>query len=120
MNRNRVLRMFFIQRSIDNPGLRGGRNRFLDSHNPPILPESLGASQPTATDRHNADQHEDHEDYENALHCLPVYRLARSELQEPDFSELNCYCWREHPHYCHPERSENFTKVKVSRSRRTP
>jgi len=88
MNRYRVLRMFFIQRSVDDPGLGGGRNRFLDSQNPPILPESLCAGGPDASP--DADQHEGEDDKQNALHSVPVYRVAPSESQEPDFSELNC------------------------------
>src|ERR1700730_16399245 len=60
--------MFFIQRSIDDPSLCGGRDGFLDRHNPPILPERLGSGEPAATDQHNADQQEG--DERNALHSV--------------------------------------------------
>jgi hypothetical protein len=60
--------MFFIQRSIDDPSLCGGRDGFLDSHNPPVLPERLCPGEPDASKRPNADQHED--DEQNALHSV--------------------------------------------------
>src|SRR5258708_13977687 len=66
MNRYRVLRMFFIQRSIHHPGFRGARYGSLDGINPPILPARLSTRDPSATDQYSAHQHED--DEQNALH----------------------------------------------------
>src|SRR3984893_7647939 len=92
MNRDRVLRMFFIQRSIDDPSLCGGRDGFLDSHNPPILPERLGSGEPAATDRHNADQQED--DERNALHSVlqftGLYAPSHSNRTPLNFSAAGC------------------------------
>jgi hypothetical protein len=64
--------MFFIQRSINDPRLCGGRDGFLDSHNPPILPERLCPGEPDASP--DADQPESENDKQNALH--PVFQFT--------------------------------------------